>query len=554
MKQKVGLIIDSISVSKQTKDLIELSLTSENYEISTLIINDFGDSFRNKISRLFIYFKKKGFNKFVSTIFFRLVCKIEKKIIERKKIYKDFYKKYNLNEREFKLIRVSPIISKKGHVFEYSKKDLKKIKDEGLNLLIRNGSGILKGEILKICPNGIISFHHADNKKIRGGPAGFWEVYNEFPKTGFIIQRLKDELDGGEVLYKGFIQTQWFYSLNLVTLYEKCNPFFHKILENLTSKESTTIIHPSVPYSSKIFSIPKIHQTFFYIYKTSKIFFVKKIRKIFRREKRWGIAYQYSQNWKDIALWRSKKISNPKNRYLADPFLIFKNDKHYCFVEDFSYAEKKGCISVYEISHDGYQELGVALKQDFHLSFPYIFEFDGELFMCPETNQKNEIRLYKCLDFPLNWQFYKTIMKNVSAADTQIFFFDNKWWLFTNIDESQIEEHSSQLQIFHSESPLSNHWIPLKNNPIIFDSSKARNGGLIKDDHGIYRVYQKQGFDQYGKAFGVAKILSLDTKNYIEESLFEVQPNFFSNITATHTFNYVNGLAVIDFVEIKKRR
>ena len=92
---------------------------------------------------------------------------------------------------------------------------------------------------------------------------------------------------------------------------KKCNPFFHKILENLTSKESTTIIHPSVPYSSKIFSIPKIHQTFFYIYKTSK-YFCKKIRKIFRREKRWGIAYQYSQNWKDIALWRSKKISNPK--------------------------------------------------------------------------------------------------------------------------------------------------------------------------------------------------------------------------------------------------
>ena len=92
MKQKVGLIIDSISVSKQTKDLIELSLTSENYEISTLIINDFGDSFRNKISRLFIYFKKKGFNKFVSTIFFRLVCKIEKKIIERKKFIRIFIK------------------------------------------------------------------------------------------------------------------------------------------------------------------------------------------------------------------------------------------------------------------------------------------------------------------------------------------------------------------------------------------------------------------------------------------------------------------------------
>ena len=53
-----------------------------------------------------------------------------------------------------------------------------------------------------------------------------------------------------------------------------------------------------------------------------------------------------------------------KNRFLADPFVIYRNGSHYCFVEDFSYAENKGCISVYEISHDGYQELGVALKKE----------------------------------------------------------------------------------------------------------------------------------------------------------------------------------------------
>ena len=49
---------------------------------------------------------------------------------------------------------------------------------------------------------GIISFHHGDNNINRGGPAGFWEVFNEEPSTGFIIQRLTEELDGGDVIFK----------------------------------------------------------------------------------------------------------------------------------------------------------------------------------------------------------------------------------------------------------------------------------------------------------------------------------------------------------------
>ena len=93
-----------------------------------------------------------------------------------------------------------------------------------LNLIVRGGSGILKGDILTVCPNGIISFHHADNDINRGGPAGFWEVYQKLPRTGFIIQRLKDELDGGDVLFKGYVSTKFIYTLNLAVLFEISNP------------------------------------------------------------------------------------------------------------------------------------------------------------------------------------------------------------------------------------------------------------------------------------------------------------------------------------------
>ena len=73
----------------------------------------------------------------------------------------------------------------------------------------------------------------------------------------------------------------------------------------------------------------------------------------------------------------------------------------------------------------------------FHLSYPFIFTVDNELYMCPETGEIREIRLYKCTEFPLRWSFHKTLIKDVSAVDSNIFLFKDRWWLLTNIDSSE---------------------------------------------------------------------------------------------------------------------
>ena len=235
MKQKVGLLVDSLQVSKQIKDFIDLSLTSNNYEISTIIVNN--SSILSEVPRkkIFKYIQRKGFSKFINKVFFIILNRLEKKIISKKLIYKNFYNIYKLPESDFEIIKVSPIISKSGLSYTYDDSDLEKIKRANLQLLVRGGRGILRGKILTCCPNGIISFHHADNDVNRGGPAGFWEVYKKQPRTGFIIQRLNEELDGGDVLYKGFIRTSWFYSLNKAKLYEISNPFLHKTIDEITS-------------------------------------------------------------------------------------------------------------------------------------------------------------------------------------------------------------------------------------------------------------------------------------------------------------------------------
>jgi len=563
-KKRVGILIDSENVSNQTYNFLKLSLESKNYEVTTLIVNKLKKNDSNVILKMGSYINRLGLSKFISLATFKIICKIESLILncfdKTSNFYhmhhlgktSNFYDMHKLREEDYELINVNPIVSESGFVYRYTKEDIEKIKNAKLNLIIRAGSGILSGEILTVCPNGIISFHHADNEINRGGPPAFWEVYERNPRTGFIIQRLNEELDGGDVLYKGFIVTSWIYSLNLFKLYEVANPFLNIVIDDLTSDKSSLSLHHKYPYSYSLYTTPTLIQSIIYIVKTLSFLFKKVTRKIIRKNSRWGIAYQFVDNWKDITLWRSKKIPNPKNRYLADPFIIYQNGEHYCFVEDYDYSIGRGCISVYKITPNSYEELGVALLEDFHLSFPFLFKFNDELYMCPETREKNEIRIYKCEEFPLKWSFHKTVMKNIAAVDTLILPYEKKWWLFTNIDMSSFGDMSSQLQIFHGSDPFTDNWIPHEKNPVVFDPLKARNGGLIIDNAGIYRAYQRQGFDIYGEAVGLAKINALTMSEYSEEVLFEIEPEFFKGIEGCHTYNFIHGLAVFDFVKIEK--
>ena len=110
---------------------------------------------------------------------FKIITKIEEYFVKSNPQYKKllpFFKKYSIKDLKLPIIKVSPEISESGYVFRYSKNDLQRIKAEGIELLVRCGSGILRGEVLNICEKGIISFHHADNRVNRGSPPGFWEV------------------------------------------------------------------------------------------------------------------------------------------------------------------------------------------------------------------------------------------------------------------------------------------------------------------------------------------------------------------------------------------
>ena len=75
---------------------------------------------------------------------------------------------------------------------------------------------------------------------------------------------------------------------------------------------------------------------------------------------------------------------------------------------------------------------------------------------------------------------------------------------------------------------------------------------MICDGKEIYRVFQRQDFDMYGAASGIAKIKILTTSQYEEEVYAEIEPRFFKEIKGTHTYNFNNGLLVFDYVKFSK--
>tara|TARA_X000000950_G_scaffold271015_1_gene351541 strand:+ start:48 stop:1727 length:1680 start_codon:yes stop_codon:yes gene_type:complete len=553
-KLKVGIIVDDTDQPYLIYDFYRKSLESDYYDVECLIIQKSNNlKTKNFLNRLLDYVKKKGIKRLIDRSIFEIIELVESSLIKKNDKFQKLFLKHSLSKFDVNKIIVIPEISSSNLYYRYKSEDIMNIKNLNLDLLIRGGSGILKGEILNVCRLGIFSFHHGDNDFYRGGPPGFWEVYNREPSTGFVIQRLNEVLDGGDVICKGNIPTSFLYKTNVCKLYLKSSIFLHKTLENLSKANTNLEFYKTKTYKPKIYKIPATYVSILYLCKTLILVTKKILNRIFGRSPKWNVAYQFINDWKDPILSKSIIIKNPKNSFLADPFVIKHNNKTVIFVEDYSFKTRKGKISAYEINSKGYKKLGTVIEEEFHLSYPFLIEDKKDLFMVPETNQTKDIRIYRCLEFPLKWKLHKILISDVSAVDTNIFKFNNKYWLFTNLDTSNSNDHSSELHIFYADNIESSEWKPHALNPVIFDSKKARNGGMIySEKKQAYRVFQKQGFDNYGESLGISRIKTLTENEYEEEVCMNVIPDFFKNILGTHSFSYNSGVLVNDFATYER--
>lgn len=54
------------------------------------------------------------------------------------------------------------------------------------------------------------------------------------------------------------------------------------------------------------------------------------------------------------------------------------------------------------------------------MSYPQIFEHDGEIYIVPETGSGHTLDMYRAVDFPDRWEKSANMAKDVELADTTL--------------------------------------------------------------------------------------------------------------------------------------
>ncbi|MGE0408055.1 MAG: hypothetical protein AB7P23_02195 [Amphiplicatus sp.] len=243
------------------------------------------------------------------------------------------------------------------------------------------------------------------------------------------------------------------------------------------------------------------------------------------------------------------------NQFWADPFLIRENGADYVFFEDYDYSASRGAIAVGKFEDGAFAYLGKAIEAPYHFSFPFLFRHEGELFMMPETVEKERIEIWRCVEFPLRWTLHKTAFEGVLAADSVTFERAGAWWLFTNVSTDAFGDHCSDLHLYRVDGPMLDNPVAHPLNPVVMDSAVGRNGGRVFEKNGkLYRVSQNNAFGAYGYGVNLMEIESLSLDDYRERAVRRIAPDFAEGLIGCHHLDAVgDGVSARWVLDARKR-
>ena len=541
---RVGLLVDSFVQRKWICKIVEEIQASGIAEIVVVIKNAAQSPAPD--SRLKNYWRNRKY--FLYTLY-------EKIDNRRVKVSPDAFAPTDLKP----LIEGIPVLEVLPEMKAYSDwfpaEDIRRIREFDLDVALSFGFRILKGDVLKIARHGIWSYHHGDNSVNRGGPAGFWEVMDGVPVTGSVLQVLTEDLDNGPVIYRSLSPTSDKFSVraNRNNLYWKSSAFVLRKLRDLANGVPVhePDNHVYRPYSNRLFRMPTNSEMLPRLTRLATKRAVGKVQSLFTADQ-WQLAYRFKSGPCDAnnTFYRYKNLVPPKDRFWADPCVVKAGDTYYVFIEEYLNSTGKGHISVIELNRKGVVSGPTkVLERDYHLSYPFVFEWNNNYYMVPESAGNKTVELYRSTSFPFEWQLEKVLLQDVRATDATLAEIDGQWWMFVSIAEHSIPD---ELYLFYADSPLG-PWTPHPRNPVKSDVRGSRPAGaLFNWNDELYRPAQNSS-GRYGYGMSINKITRLDREAFSEEEVSSILPNWNKDLLGTHTLSIAGDLTVIDCL-VKRSR
>jgi len=531
---KIGIIIDGEDVPLWIYRVIEKISCSEFAEIKLIIYNNN---------------KEKGHNNSKYSFIYKLHKKLDQLIFSSRVDYDKIVEVSNIIQG---ILCVS-VNSKHNNQYNKTENTFHDISIHDLDIILNFSSFSFNESSLKLAKYGI--WHYGIvNRNITGDfTSGYWELVKKIPVIEAVLLSSNSSFKKEIVIHRSWFPTNFnSLQINLDHAYGLCSIIIPRLIKGFYLYGFESFKDLTLKYeksdeetNNRIFFPPSNRQALINILVILFRYFFYRLE--YHDKWKWFLMYKFNQNPFPDASSNYKTLVPPKDRFWADPFVICRNSKIFIFIEEVIYRIKKGHITLLELDKEGkLLQTEKILEKPYHMSYPFIFEYDNSFYMIPETSENKTIELYKCEEFPVKWSFVRNLKVNIIAKDTTIFFYKNKWWLFTAINESHNFSDYAELFLFYSNDFYTTDWIPHPNNPIVTDIRNARPAGRVfMYDNKIYRPSQDCSV-RYGRALNINQIITLSETSYKEVLISRNEAIWEAKLKGTHTLNFDENFSIID--------
>jgi folate-dependent phosphoribosylglycinamide formyltransferase PurN len=531
MPIKISVLLDSLEIPFWVNELLKSIQSDYRYQICCITYNAGS-----------IPPSRSAFG-------YRLLRNLDQRLM---KLPGNPFQKVKFDAGNIPVIPVHPIRKKFSDYFP--EEAIHEIKKYQPDIMLRFGFRILRGEILKLAPYGILSLHHGDTAKYRGGPPAFWEVVEKHPTTGVTLQVLTETLDAGVIIDKAFVRTDTTsFIRNQQKLYWAGLELFKKQLRYLASKGASQYFKDVQKNAIKeekgnLYRNPGSLKSFKLLLTWFGAILFRRLRASSVKNQ-WQIIYKKEKDVNlHLDLLNFQKLIPPKDRIWADPFSVFKDQTHYVFLEEKLFSEPNAHISVIRLNDKG-ELIDAApkqvLKTDHHLSYPFVFEKNGTYYMIPESGAHGKVILYESINFPYVWKQKKVLLDGVRAYDSTLHFHeDGRAYLFCTFQPTPYDSADVHLYIYTSSDWWNEPFEPHALNPVVQDVSAARSAGKVFQHNGKWIRPVQQCAPVYGHAIRFYEIEELSLNTFKQRLLSTIEPP--KGMMASHTFNWESGLALGD--------
>jgi hypothetical protein len=437
---------------------------------------------------------------------------------------------------------------------------LKEISKYKLDILLNFTSKKPAQTELPLARYGIWSYQTEPQDPYKRPSNGYWELIKKTPERMVVVKSTDTNPLTENILFRSCIPASLYsIHLNLDRACNLCSLFIPRILKGIYEKGPgylTSLIERSPLSANKQNQdVPRSPSNIQAAWNMLAVYFTYACNKVLYLERqKWFVAYKQEKDPLINGSGNYTSLIPTGDRFWADPFVICRDKKAYVFIEELLFATNKGHISVLELDDQG-KHTGAAkiLEKDYHMSYPFLFEYNHQYYMIPETSENKTIQLYQCERFPDRWKFVMNLKENIAALDTTVFFYNNKWWLFTAVNESSHFPEFLELFLYYSDDIITSNWTPHPANPIVSDIRSARPAGRIFiNNHKIYRPSQDCS-GLYGKACNMNQITTLSETAFEEILISKTEADWDPKLKGTHTFNFDEDILVTDAFTVDKR-